>query len=160
MSLVVSTARLSRARDVDALDITRLTADRARRDGAMSPGEPFAPSWAILGPALRARKAAAHWRKTADAAWATSDLVATMAIAAAKEVEETAWALYEPAYIGEMRESYRQNRAAWVSLLARPRVVLACFCTEHTRCHRSLLARILVSCGASYDGEIQSKDER
>ena len=38
----------------------------------MSPGEPFAPSWAILGPALRARKVAAHWRKTADEAWANS----------------------------------------------------------------------------------------
>lgn len=92
----------------------------------------FAPSWEILRPAIAAMKIGG---KQADAAWST----------------------YVPAYIAEMRESYRRNRAAWDALLARSRVVLCCFCTDAQRCHRTVLGKhVLTALGAFYLGEIET----
>lgn len=39
--------------------------------------------------------------------------------------------------------------------LARSRVVLVCYCTDPTRCHRSLLAGILGKLGADVRGELR-----
>lgn len=105
-----------------ALDITRKS---GRGDGLV-----FAPSWAILRPALAARR-------SGDAAQM-----------------EAAWAAYVPAYLAEMRASYRAHRDAWERLLGRERVVLACYCTDPERCHRTLLGRdILTRLGAVWCGE-------
>lgn len=67
------------------------------------------------------------------------------------------WPPYEALYIGEMRVSYREHRAAWEELLARPSVTLVCFCAERDLpcCHRVTLAGLLVKCGARYDGEVR-----
>jgi hypothetical protein len=99
-----------------------------RQSGAAA-GAPFAPSWAALRPALEARK------RGPDAA-------------------EMAWSAYAPAYLEEMRASWRAHPEAWRSLLARPRVVLTCYCPRRKRCHRSLLAAILAKCGAVDCGEL------
>lgn len=64
-----------------------------------------------------------------------------------------AWDWYYDAFKAEMRDSYRDNRAAWDALLARERVVICCYCAtdednpNETRCHRTILAEILVKIG-------------
>lgn len=116
----VRTARVG-SREPDALDVTRKSAGR---DGIA-----FAPSWALLGPFLSARRAGAD--------------------------TEALWPGYVAAYTAEMRASYRAARGVWERLLARPRVVLLCYCTDPERCHRTLLARdILPTLGATYAGEL------
>lgn len=120
MSLEVWTARIS-SKDPDRFDITR-------KSGGLS-GVIFAPSWAILRPALDSMKAG-------DAA---------------------AWSRYVPAYLEEMRESYKVKRAGWEGLLSRARVVLVCYCVDPLHCHRTLLGRdILPRLGAAYRGEVAS----
>ena len=60
----------------------------------------------------------------------------------AKLVE--AWEWYAPRYVEEMRSSYRAHRAAWQQLLARSVVTLACYCGTSGRCHRRVLAGIIL----------------
>lgn len=137
MSLVVRTARIGYVGG-DALDVTRKSA----RGDALA----FAPSWSILRPALDARTRAAEASKLWWSNLAESD--EGPAILAAS------WAAYVPAYLAEMRASYRANRGAWEALLARPSVVLLCYCTDPEHCHRTLLARlILPKLCATYAGE-------
>lgn len=115
MTLRIHTARIT-YRGADRLDITRKSAPPE--------GMPFAPSWAILGPALKARK----------------------------EGRED-WPSYVAAYTAEMRASYQQKRTAWDALLARGEVTLCCYCTDGDRCHRRILAGILTKLGAIDEGE-------
>jgi uncharacterized protein YeaO (DUF488 family) len=118
VSSVIHTARVS-TRDPDAVNITRKSAD--------SFGIVFAPSWAILGPVLRERKAG----------------------------REFDWSSYVEAYTAEMRRSYTAHGSAWRLMLSRPRTVLTCYCTDPERCHRTILARtILPALGATYGGEL------
>jgi len=63
---------------------------------------------------------------------------------------------YQRLYTAEMRQSYRTRRQAWDELLSWERVVLLCFCTEPLRCHRTVLAGILVKLGAEDCGELLS----
>lgn len=91
---------------------------------------PFAPSWKLIRPLTAAR------RNGGDI--------------------ETAWAFFENDYLMQLRESYRQNRAQWIELLARSQVTLCCGCDLNQvaeKCHRLLLANVLVKLGASYKGE-------
>ncbi|MHB2019676.1 MAG: DUF488 family protein, N3 subclade [Candidatus Xenobia bacterium] len=67
------------------------------------------------------------------------------------------WWLYSTEYQKEMRESYRQRRATWGNLLTRTSATLVCLCADPKRCHRTLLADILVKCGAEYHGERQRR---
>lgn len=90
-------------------------------------GKTFAPSPSLLQWALRLRKSG-------------------------RETAET-WAEYERLYIEEMRASYRNSRPGWKKLLAMPEATLLCFCTNPERCHRTILARLLVKLGATYEGE-------
>ncbi len=90
----------------------------------------FAPSWSLLGPVLRARTLSNH-----------------------KDWPET-WARYCEGFFAEMRLSYRTHRAAWDAMLSRSEVTLCCYCVDHERCHRTLLARdILPKLGATFGGE-------
>lgn len=130
-TLHLYTARIA-YRGPDRLDITRKSAG--------PDGLPFAPSWAILRPALDARAAA----RTA---------LELGKIQGMMSIEADAWERYVPAYTAEMRVSYGANRAAWDALLARPGVTLVCYCTDAAHCHRRLLAAMLVKCGAIYMGE-------
>jgi uncharacterized protein YeaO (DUF488 family) len=97
--------------------------DVTRKSGVLA----FAPSWRLLRPYLA--------RRTAGV------------------LTEADWTEYAAKYTDEMRESYRANRATWDELLARERVTLVCYCVDVNRCHRRVLARILVKLGAAYDGE-------
>lgn len=93
-------------------------------------GLAFAPSWALLAPVLRARHANG-------------------------DIDAIAWGSYVAAYTDEMRASYRMSRRAWDGLLAMERVVLVCYCTDAERCHRRVLAGILVKLGAVDEGEVE-----
>jgi len=65
------------------------------------------------------------------------------------------WLNFAEGYISEMRDSFKGEKQAWVNLLALPRVVLLCGCSEAPRCHRTILAQqILPKLGAKYAGEI------
>lgn len=89
----------------------------------------FAPSWAIFKPMLDIRRAG---RKATDDEWRS----------------------YARSYLLEMRTSRRRHPEPWKALLARPRVVLTCYCTEPERCHRTLLGRFLEKLGATFCGEL------
>ena len=103
------------------------------RKSASGTGLLFAPSWSILTPAIEARHSGDPAREAA------------------------AWEAYIPAYLAEMRASYRAHRPAWQALFARGKVTLLCYCTDPERCHRTLLARdILPKLGAVYMGEHRS----
>jgi len=137
MAVEVWTSRIS-SKDPDRLDITR---ESAGLDGIA-----FAPSWDILRPAHDARRENELHLDAGD------QLGASL-------VEGDAWQVYVPAFMAEMRASYRANRAAWDAMLARQRVVLVCDCTDPDRCHRTLLARdILTKLGATYRGELSKED--
>lgn len=144
--LEVWTARIGLAGD-DVLDITRKSAGPE--------GIVFAPSLALLGPILaaRARQRALFMRADkADRAELAEE---------AREIEHKAWDRYVPAYLAEMRASYRTERAAWLRLLERPRVCLVCYCPKFERCHRTILARdILPKLGAIYAGELEPVKRR
>jgi hypothetical protein len=150
MSLTVHTARVSYG-GADRLDVSRKSAG--------PDGIAFAPSWAILRPALDLLSVARSMRAAADHAGAAKPDDAMLAEScvemtrAAEAIEIGAWALYVEAYRGEMRESYRTHRPAWDALLARSEVTLVCYCTDAARCHRTLLAGILAKLGATIAGE-------
>ena len=154
MTLIVHTARVSYA-GADRLDVTRKSAPPE--------GIAFAPSWAILRPALDLLSVARSMREAADHAGAAKPDDATLAESclemtrAAEAIESGAWSLYVEAYRGEMRESYRTQRAAWDALLSRESVTLVCYCTDPARCHRTLLAGILAKLGATVAGERGSR---
>lgn len=120
MTLAIYTARISYP-GPDRLDVTRKTAG--------PDGLPFAPSWKILGPMLKARK-----RENGPAG-------------------ALLWPEYVVDYTTEMRRSYREHRAAWDALLARAEVTLVCYCNDPAHCHRTLLAGILGKLGATVHGE-------
>ena len=68
------------------------------------------------------------------------------------ETDET-WAEYELAYTKEMRALYKLDQGPFCTLLAYPEATLLCFCENPERCHRTVLARLLVKLGATYHGE-------
>lgn len=153
MSPIVYTARVS-YRGEDRLDVTR----KSGREGIA-----FAPSWRLLGPALRARRALEDKQledrelgesiEHGDGGEAGLQTIAFKLDALGREWD-AAWLVYVAGYTAEMRESYRRDRAAWNALLAREVVTLCCYCTDTARCHRTLLARdILPKLGATYGGE-------
>lgn len=143
-SLVVHTARLFAYEGLGALNITRMSGGPA--------GEPFAPSWGILRPALAEFSRARQMRSRHG----TQSLpVSRDWWGDAVEVERRAWATYVPLYIAEQEQSFDDFRPAWEGLLGREFVVLQCYCADPQHCHRTLLARdILARLGADYRGEI------
>lgn len=137
MTLQIRSARIS-YRGPDTLDITA-------KSGGLA-GHPFAPSWRILAPALEARRIAKRLRTNGNHA-------------EAERVELDAWEAYAPSFTIQMRESYRHFRAEWNAMLARESVCLTCYCAAPKdgplRCHRVLLAGMLVKLGAEYLGEVE-----
>lgn len=150
MTLHVHTARVSYA-GADRLDVTRKSAG--------PDGIAFAPSWAILNPALDALRCAEALRAASKCgplegadpvryAESAEEMLRVSVV-----VREATWALYSAAYLAEMRESYRASRPAWDALRARAEVTLCCYCVDPARCHRTLLAQILAKLGAVNEGE-------
>ncbi len=123
-------AKIAGYRGPDALDVTR---------GSGGPyGGHFAPSRGLLDEANK-RKRRAY------------GVEAQLAMV---------WSWYQPLYTEEMRASYRDNPAAWRALASRTgEVTLCCYCKTAHRCHRRLLAEMLVAVGqrlgldVSYQGE-------
>lgn len=101
-----------------------VTAKSGRGLGAL-----LAPSWGILSPILALRK--------------RGDLAGV----------EAAWPRYVELFTREMRECYREHRAAWSELRSETRV-LVCYCTDPERCHRRVLAQILARVGMADRGEL------
>lgn len=168
MTLEVRTARISYG-GPDRLDITRAGNDPL--------GVAFAPSEALLRLAKTQMARAAEMREQSRSLFTPSSDVAGL-LAEAARIEADAWALYEPAYLAEMRVSYgmRSNRyrraevsafargvrprpEAWRELLLRARVVAVCYCVlppppAPQMCHRRLWAGIMVKFGAADGGEL------
>ena len=63
-------------------------------------------------------------------------------------------AAYRTWYLTVLRRSYRELRGHWDTVLARPVVVLLCYCRPAQFCHRHVLAETLTTLGAAYRGEI------
>lgn len=145
MTLNVYAARIS-VRDPDRLDITRRS--------AMGDGLAFAPSWAILNPALSMRDVSNNLAAVTE--WqCPDDDTRDMLHATAGRIAVAMWALYSPAYVAEMRQSYRRDRGPWDRLIAWERVCLACYRTDAEHCHRRILgAEILPRLGAVWCGEV------
>lgn len=97
-----------------------------RVDVTRKGGSLFGPSWPLLQHFLKLR------RRGGDT--------------------DEVWAIYSAAYLQEMREMYRHDPAPFLALAARE-ATLVCYCTDAKRCHRTLLADILVKLGAEYGGE-------
>ncbi len=69
--------------------------------------------------------------------------------------EEIDFDTYRLLYLEEMKKSYTENNIAWFGFLMKDRVVLTCYCTDHEKCHRTILAKeILPKYGARYKGEL------
>ena len=140
--LRVYTARV----DYDGPDRLDVTAKSGGENG-----RPFAPSWDLLRHALDARKQATAARTAGR-------------VDEARLIEAAAWEAYEPRYEQAMRVSYKANRGAWDAILARSVVTAVCYCApahgEPLRCHRRLLAGILVKLGAEDMGERPRSDRK
>ncbi len=117
----------------DGLNVTRKS--------GTSLGKTFAPSWSILRPALEGLEHAKTLRSRG-------------LYMEAQQIEDQTWELYSNLYTQEMRESYKNNQVEWKQLLGMRRVVLLCYCKDANICHRSVLANILIKCGAVYNGEV------
>lgn len=71
---------------------------------------------------------------------------------------ERAWPEYRRSYLDEMAASQIVHHDAWTRLLARESVTFLCYCDgAGSRCHRSLLAQLLVDLGAMYEGEVETE---
>lgn len=100
-------------------------------------------------------------RKSGDPAFAPSWQTLVRMLDIRKEgraASDEEWAWYVSRYRTEMRKSFESKPEAWKALLGRPRAVLTCYCVNPERCHRVLLARILVRMGADYRGELCPED--
>jgi hypothetical protein len=129
MTLQVFTARMGYKADSDWLDVTRSNKTATDQGGHLGIGLAFAPSSRLLRFYLERRRS--------------------------EGLTDREWLEYVEAYTGEMRDSYKRNRAPWDTLLSAARRVLLCYCPDATRCHRTILARdILPKLGAQYRGEL------
>lgn len=144
--LQIHTARVG-TNDRDALAITwlqnmqhrkaRTGRDLFQPDGKPVPdtmghrgvGRAFAPSAGLLWPLIQQRRMGT--------------------------LTDADWVAYVADYHEEMRQSYKRHRKAWDTVASWARVVLVCYCTDPERCHRTVLARLLVkSAGGVYLGEL------
>lgn len=149
MTLLACSSRIS-STDADRLDITIA--------GQHPIGVVFAPSSPLFKMVKNAMREADELERQAGDLYSSFYGQRAGLLDEAEALRTTTWAHYEPAYVAEMRESYRKHRGTWDALLARPRVVCCCFCVltpdKPQRCHRVLLRGILVKLGAVDGGEI------
>lgn len=157
MSLQVFTARIGRwmKGEPDAIDITRKS---ARPEWLF-----LAPLWATLGPVLELRRRADAIEKNAyeltDARLGRAAMpeegAPHLMFAESEAMMYAAWAEYVPAFMSEMRASWKEHRPMWDVLLSRQRVILCCYCSDAEHCHRTILRRdILPKLGAINCGEM------
>jgi uncharacterized protein YeaO (DUF488 family) len=71
------------------------------------------------------------------------------------------WVQYKEEYLARLRKLWRQKPEEFLNLL-KDGTVLVCYCKDHTQCHRTILAEVLVKIGKLrginiiYGGEITS----
>lgn len=155
-------------KDPDALDVTIMS-------GGPS-GRPFAPSMGIFVPARRALEQVERLRLEAEACRASDMPKMGTLLAESAKIERETWGWYSRAYLAEMlvssgrdvpkdwerdvREAKLRGTVlhaeAWTAELLRARRVYLCFCTDRSRCHAGLLAKIMVKMGAEYVGELEA----
>lgn len=63
------------------------------------------------------------------------------------------WASLVDRYTAEMRTSFKRHRNGWMAAISQDRTLVCRDCDGASRCHRRVLAGILVKCGATYIGE-------
>lgn len=120
---------------------------------------PFAPSEKLLNDVrprmTRAREEAEELRRRSEQAEAVGDTRSSFELQEqADRLEDDIFASYRPKYTEEMRVSWTRHRSAWDELLRRNHVVLVCYCPAPAgkpdsaiRCHRRILAELLVKAG-------------
>ncbi len=157
-------------RDPDRFDISRGSGGAA--------AIPFAPSKALLVPALEARTLAKgqdseHARRIEQAMWAwyAPRYRAEMQISHGAVYQRKTWSELDDLQREAWRNGVRPHPEAWAAELARPRRVYQCWCSLDPRlpatellarghCHRVLLAGFLTACGAVYGGELTAAKAR
>ncbi len=168
LPLTVMTAHLSHG-DPARLDITRGGADKARATGKPAPGEFLAPSAALVYPAIEAMKIATFKVKEgASVAAAGKAAGDTLEVERGRDMMatgqtrlEATWDGYEPAYLAEMRHSYKTRRATWDALLEWRTLHAVCACTDPRHCHRWILrTKILAKMGCIDGGEVEAERKR
>lgn len=124
-AVIVHTARL-RYMGEDRLDITR--------GSGHGLGLLFAPSETLLNGYRKVRREVERAR-------------------VGSAILRARFAQYADLYATELRIAERAHPLMWTELEARGEVTLCCYCYAPTLCHRSVLARMLVARGATYEGE-------
>ena len=61
---------------------------------------------------------------------------------------------YVDLYKQMMRDSYITFKDKWTEFLNKEHLVLCCYCTPLTFCHRYILSDIFMKLGAEYKGEV------
>lgn len=59
-----------------------------------------------------------------------------------------------------MRNSYQNNKQYWLNLLQRGEITLVCFCSDPVKCHRTILADMLVKVAKTNNINIEYHGER
>lgn len=116
--LVIYTSRIGRELEGDMIDLNTTV-----KSGS-GMGRCFAPTWELVG-GSKAFKGDKRFAK----------------------YKPLSWEAYTDAYTQLMRQRYAGNRPAWDSLIeaADDRgLVLRCYCQDAAKCHRSILANIVV----------------
>ncbi len=70
------------------------------------------------------------------------------------------WEEYERQYTALMRQSYAQNTARWLAVLALDEVTLVCYCRDDQECHRRLLAAMLAAVAKKHNIPVEVCGER
>ena len=61
------------------------------------------------------------------------------------------WEQYTEQYHALLRKRYAQDKTPFLSILKRNRVVLTCYCTDSTHCHRHLAMIVLQKIAVHHD---------
>jgi len=70
-------------------------------------------------------------------------LAPTWDMVMASKRNEITWEQYTDQYLALLRQRYAKDKKPFLDILKRERVILTCYCTDHTHCHRSLAMQVL-----------------
>jgi uncharacterized protein YeaO (DUF488 family) len=145
--LIVQTARIGMG-GRDELDVTAKNVTTATR--------PFAPHGHLVAQFVKRRREFDRERKNARY---LPDVERQRKLTWLEGKEADMFEAYRRRYLAQLRGSYKRDRKPWDRLLARRRVVFTCFCTNHERCHRTILAECFQLLGAENRGEIHTNQQ-
>jgi hypothetical protein len=181
MPVLVRSSQLFKYRpaEYDGVDITRSGCTTTRREGKDAPGEIWAPSAALVYPAVEAMKAARQLMHVGTSAVVPSYVLqqsTEMSLgngyrkiphevqpSAAREsgydqmhlaLEQiiATWSAYETSFMLEMRASYKKNRRMWEWFLDQKQITILCRCEDFMHCHRRILRRVILPALGAIDG--------